>query len=52
VYQKAESPNPKAYLVDHTRTTVLYGPDGKPIALISHDGSAETVAGELGKWVK
>ncbi len=51
-YQKDEEPDPKAYLVGHSRTTVLYGPDGKPISLISQDGTPETIAAELDEWVR
>jgi len=47
------------YLVSHTRTPFLFGPDGKPIALVptADDMSAEKTNGEtirafLEKWVK
>ncbi len=52
VFQKAEGGTKDAYLVDHSRTATLYGPDGAPIALISQDGTPDVIAGELGKWVK
>ena len=41
----------EGYLVDHSRATYLMSPDNKPIALIPQDGTAEEIAGELGKWV-
>ena len=52
VYQKADGGTKDAYLVDHSRTAVLYAPDGSPVALIPHDGSAEAVASELARWVQ
>ena len=52
VYEKEPSANPKAYLVDHSRTAVLYGPDGAPIALIPQDGTPQAIAAEFERWVK
>ncbi len=40
------------YLVDHSRAAFLMDPDGKPIALLSHDGTPATIAAELDRWVK
>ena len=40
------------YLVDHSRTTVLYGPRGEPIAIVPSDRGAEAVATELDRWVR
>src|SRR3546814_6841941 len=48
------------YLVDHSRSPYLMGPDGKPLAILSTDqpgtdadeGSPEAVAAELERWVK
>lgn len=49
----------KDYLVSHSRTPYLFGPDGKPIALVptDEDSQAEKINGEtvrefLEKWVK
>lgn len=39
------------YLVDHSRQTVLFGPDGKPIALLPTDAAAKDVAAALEQWV-
>ncbi|UZK68498.1 SCO family protein [Sphingomonas sp. S1-29] len=49
---KRESPNPDAYLVDHTRITYLMGPEGQPIALIPADESPEAVTEMLKRWVR
>ena len=40
------------YLVDHSRLTVLYGPDGRPIAIVPADQGADAVAAELERWVR
>ncbi len=41
-----------AYLVDHSRTAVLYGPEGQPLSLLPQDQDAKAVAGELARWVR
>ena len=40
------------YSVDHSRQTVLYGPDGKPITLVRADEGADAVAEDLDRWVR
>ena len=40
------------YGVDHTRMTVLYGPDGRPITIVPADRGADAVAAELDRWVR
>ena len=52
VYQKADGGTKDAYLVDHSRTAVLYAPDGSPVALIPQDGTPEAIAAELARWVQ
>ena len=54
-YQRGAAPAGQPadqYGVDHSRQTVLYGPDGKPITLVRADEGAETVAQELDRWVR
>lgn len=51
-YQKSPGSTPGTYLVDHSRSTTLYGPDGAPIALIPENGTPTDIARELGRWVK
>lgn len=52
VYGKAEGSGTTDYLMDHSNQTYLFGPDGKPIALIPQDGTAEAIEGELQRWIK
>ena len=51
-YERAEPGPDGAYLVNHTRMAVLYGPEGQPVAMIPHDQGAEGVAAELERWVR
>jgi protein SCO1/2 len=44
-----------AYLVDHARMIVLYGPEGQPIAIMPQNAgetAAQEMAAELARWVK
>jgi len=44
-----------AYLVDHARMIVLYGPEGQPIAIMPQNAgetAAQDMAAELARWVK
>lgn len=49
---KREESGASDYLVDHSRMAILFGPEGEPIAMVPHDGGAEAVAEELGRWVR
>jgi len=40
------------YLMDHSNATVLFGRDGKPIALLPVDQTPQAMEAELAKWVK
>jgi protein SCO1 len=51
-YAKAEVAGASDYLMDHSRQAYLFGPDGKPIALLPQDENGAAVAAELAKWVK
>jgi protein SCO1 len=52
-YQRhAPVPGTTGYLVDHMRAVYLFGPDGKPIALLPADEGADAVVAELRKWVR
>jgi len=47
-----EGAGAKNYLVDHTRLTTLYGPQGQPIAFIPADEGVEATTEALDRWVK
>ena len=50
---KRQDPNAQgAYLVDHARMAMLFGPKGEPIALIPQDKDGPAVAAELDRWVR
>ena len=38
--------------MQHSTAAILFGPDGKPIALVPVDADAGQVAGTLGQWVR
>ena len=53
VYAKAEpGATPGSCLVDHSRTSYLMDRDGKPMAILPSEQSAEAVATDLERWVK
>lgn len=52
VFGRVPSQGATGYLVDHTRSTYLMGPDGKPIALLPHDETPEAIAAEIRKWAR
>ncbi|MFM9978381.1 MAG: SCO family protein [Sphingomonadaceae bacterium] len=41
----------ESYILDHSRAAYLMDADNKPIALISHDDTADVIAAELAQWV-
>lgn len=48
-----QKPNAQgAYLVDHARMVVLYGPAGEPIAIMPQNAKPQQFADELARWVK
>ncbi len=48
-----EKPNAQgAYLVDHVRIVVLYGPKGEPIAIMPQNAKPQAFADELARWVR
>jgi protein SCO1/2 len=52
VYQRETGGSKDNYMVDHSRTTILYGPDGAPLAIIAQDGMPGDIANELRRWVR
>ena len=51
-FSKGEDAPGGGYLVNHTNTTLLFGPGGEPLAILPTDQGPEAVAAELGKWVR
>lgn len=59
-YERVEGSSPDAYLMSHSQTPFLMGPDGKPLALMpadtpnteANEGDPKLVAAELAKWVR
>ena len=52
IYSKEQQPGASGYLMNHSRLAYLFGPDGKPIALIPHDAAPDAIAAELKRWVR
>jgi protein SCO1/2 len=53
IFYERDAPGPNgAYMVNHSRMAVLYGPDGKPIAIIPDDQGPQGVADGLRQWVR
>jgi protein SCO1/2 len=60
LYNEEKTKGASDYLVSHSRTPYLFGPDGQPIALIpvddpatpEDDGAPDKVLAALDKWVK
>ncbi len=50
-YQKGETMDGGAYLMDHSNVAYLMGREGEPIALLPIDKDAEAVAADLDRWV-
>jgi protein SCO1/2 len=51
-YDRGEPGPDGAYLVNHSRNAVLYGPQGEPVAMIPQDQGPAAVAAELDRWVR
>lgn len=60
VYMKEPGTGPKDYLISHSRTPYLFGPNGEPVAIMPVDdpvtetaeGTPEEIAAALDRWVK
>jgi len=51
-YNKRETEGASEYLMDHSRQTYLFSPDGEPLALLPHDGTPQQIADEIVRWMK
>jgi protein SCO1 len=51
-YGRDQREGMQGYNVDHSRTILLFGPQGEPIAIIPHNEGPDAVAAELRRWVR
>jgi protein SCO1 len=52
-YKKEPAPaGASGYLMDHSRQTILFDPDGKPLALVPTDQTGDAVAATLAQWIR
>lgn len=51
-FSRGEAAPGGGYLVNHTNVTLLFDPNGKPLATLPTDQGPEAVAAELEKWVR
>lgn len=57
---RVEGSSPESYLMSHSQTPYLMGPDGKPVAILpadqpktdTNEGAPDLVEAELAKWVR
>jgi protein SCO1/2 len=57
---RVEGSTPESYLMSHSQTPYLMGPDGKPLAIMpadqpntdANEGAPQLVEAELAKWVR
>ncbi len=53
IFYQAQPPGPTgAYTVNHSRQAYLFGPDGKPLALLSQEGTPQAIATEIKRWAR
>lgn len=51
--RRMETSDPENYLMDHSAMVYLYGPDGRPIAFLPHEGlTADAITGMLAAHVR
>jgi protein SCO1 len=59
-YSRIDGSSPESYLMSHSQTPYLMGPDGKPLAIMpadqpktdANEGAPNLVEAELAKWVR
>jgi protein SCO1 len=59
-YSRTEGSEPSSYLMSHSQTPYLMGPDGKPLAILpadqpktdANEGAPKLVEADLAKWVR
>ena len=51
-YQRGEPTADGGYAVDHSRYTILYAPDRRPIVILPIEQGADAILAELDRWVR
>ena len=51
-YQRGEASADGGYAVDHSRNTILYGPERQPIVILPVEQGADAILAELERWVR
>lgn len=51
-YAKEQREGVSSYVMNHSRQTILFDPQGSPLALLPSDKGGEAVATELERWVR
>lgn len=51
-YMRADRKGASGYLVDHSRVTLLFGPEGEPIVIVPQEKGADAIEAEFERWVK
>lgn len=53
IFYQAQPPAPNgSYVVQHSDSAILFGPDGKPITLVPVKDTPEAIAATLEQWVR
>lgn len=51
-YAREERPGSANYTMNHSRQTILFGPEGNPIVILPQEEGVDAVAAALDKWVR
>lgn len=53
IFYRKQPPGPGGgYIVDHSRQAYLFDPAGKPLALLTQEGTPAAIAAEIKRWAK
>lgn len=51
-YARGETATEGGYSMDHSRNTILYGPEGEPIVILPVERGADAIVADLERWVR